>query len=87
MQLELIYLKKALEPYKKEIIVGVECVFTCWYWVADFCNDNDIPFILGHALYMKAIHGGKTKNDKIDSSKIAAMIRGEMFPLAYVYPA
>ena len=35
---------------------------------------------------MKAIHGGKTKNDKIDSQKIAAMLRGGMFPLAYAYP-
>ena len=41
---------------------------------------------LGHALYMKAIHGGKAKNDKIDSYKIAKLIRGGNFPLAYVYP-
>jgi hypothetical protein len=31
---------------------------------------------LGHALYMKAIHGGKTKNDRIDSHKIAVFLRG-----------
>jgi hypothetical protein len=30
---------------------------------------------LGHALYMKAIHGGKAKNDKIDSHKIAVLVR------------
>ena len=40
----------AIEPYKDDIIIGVECVFT-WYWIADFCKDNNIPFILGHALY------------------------------------
>ena len=45
-----------------------------------------MPFI-GHALYMKAIHGGKAKNDKIDSQKIAALLRGGMLPPAYVYPA
>jgi len=78
-------LKQALEPYKTDVIVGVECVFT-WYWIADCCEDNGIPFVLGHALYMKAIHGGKTKNDKIDSFKIASMLRGGMFPIAYVYP-
>ncbi len=44
-----------------------------WYWVADFCTDHDIEFVLGHALYMKAIHGGKAKNDKIDSEKLAAI--------------
>jgi transposase len=36
---------------------------------------------------MKAIHGGKAKNDKIDSHKIAVLLRGGMLPQAYVYPA
>jgi transposase len=36
---------------------------------------------------MKAIHGGKAKNDKIDSLKIATLLRGGMLPQAYVYPA
>lgn len=44
-----------------------------------------MEFILGHALYMKPIHGGKTKNDRIDSFKIANLIRGDNFPLTYVY--
>ena len=35
---------------------------------------------------MKAIHGGKSKNDRIDSEKIAKLIRGGNFPLAHVYP-
>ena len=58
----------------------------CWYGVADFCEDIGVDFILGHALYMKEIHGGKAKNDRIDSFKIANLIRGGNFPLAYVYP-
>lgn len=78
-------LLKLLEPYKDRVVVGVECMH-CWYWVADFCADFNIPFILGHALYMKAIHGGKAKNDRVDSFKIANLIRGGNFPLAYVYP-
>jgi len=78
-------LRKLLEPYIGNIVVGVECMH-CWYWVSDFCNDLGVDFILGHALYMKAIHGGKAKNDKIDSYKIAKLIRGGNFPLAYVYP-
>jgi transposase len=36
---------------------------------------------------MKAIHGGKAKNDKIDSQKIASLLRGGLLPQAYVYPA
>jgi len=61
-------------------------VYVLLVWVADFCEDNNIEFILGHALYMKAIHGGKAKNDKIDSYKITSLIRGGTFPQAFVYP-
>jgi transposase len=78
-------LLKAIQPFRSNLVIGVECMFT-WYWVADLCADEEIEFVLGHALYMKAIHGGKAKNDKIDSHKIATLMRGGMFPLAYVYP-
>jgi transposase len=67
-------------------VVCVECIFT-WYWLADLCTHEGIPFVLGHALYMKAIHGGKAKNDRIDAHKIAVLLRGGMIPQAYVYPA
>src|ERR687895_1716207 len=77
---------KAIAPYREDIAVAVECIFT-WYWLADLCSKQNIPFVLGHALYMKAIHGGKAKNDKIDAQKIAVLLRGGMFPQAYVYPA
>jgi hypothetical protein len=36
---------------------------------------------------MKAIPGGKAKNDKIDAHKMAVLLRGGMVPQAYVYPA
>ncbi len=58
-----------------------------WYWLADLCTHEGIPFVLGHALYLKAIHGGKAKHDQIDSHKIAVLLRGGMRPQAYVYPA
>jgi transposase len=79
-------LLKAIAPYREDLVVAVECIFT-WYWLADLCAQEQIPFVLGHALYMKAIHGGKAKNDKIDSQKIAVLLRGGMLPQAYVYPA
>jgi len=77
---------KAIEPYREDVVVAVECMFS-WYWLADLCTRESIPFVLGHALYMKAIHGAKVKNDKIDSRKIAALLRASMIPQAYVYPA
>ena len=76
----------AIKPYRDDIVVSAECMFT-WYWLADLCANEDIPFILGHALYMRAIHGGKSKNDKIDSRKIASLLRGGLIPVAYVYPS
>lgn len=75
----------AIGLYRQQLVVGVECMFA-WYWLADLCARENIPFVLGHALYMKAIHGGKTKNDKIDSQKIALLLRGGMMPMAYAYP-
>jgi transposase len=77
---------KTISPYREDIVVAVECIFT-WYWIADLCNRENIPFVLGHALYMKAIHGGKAKNDKVDAYKIATLLRGGMMPMAYVYPS
>ncbi len=76
----------AIKPFREDLIVGAECMFS-WYWLADLCAREQIAFILGHALYMKAIHGGKAKSDKIDAEKIARLIKGGTFPLAYTYPA
>src|SRR5213592_4762435 len=77
---------KAIAPDREDVVVCVECLFT-WYWLADLCAREGIAFVLGHALSMKAIHGGKAKNDKIDAQKIAVLLRGGMLPQAYVYPA
>jgi hypothetical protein len=72
-------------PFRADVIVGVKCMFG-WYWLSDRCQKENIPFLVGHALYMKAIHGAKAKNDKIDANKIARLLKGGNFPLAYVYP-
>jgi transposase len=77
---------KAIAPYRDDIVVAVECIFT-WYWLADLWAQDRLPFVLGHALSLKAIHGGKAKNDKIDSQKIAVLLRGGLLPQAYVSPA
>jgi transposase len=77
---------KVIAPYRPDIVVAVACLFT-WYWLADLCADDEIPFVLGHALSMKAIHGGKATNDTIDSHKIAVLLRGGLLPQAYVSPA
>jgi hypothetical protein len=79
-------LLKAIAPFRQDIVVAVECILT-WYWLADLCAREGMAFVPWHALYMKAIHGGKAKNDKMDGHKIAVPLRGGMIPQADVYPA
>jgi transposase len=76
---------RVIAPYRDDVVVAVECIFT-WYWLADLCAQEGIAFVLGQALSMQAIHGGKAKNAKIDAHKIAVLLRGGMLPMAYVYP-
>jgi hypothetical protein len=79
-------LLKTLAPYREDLVVCVEGIFP-WYWLADRCAGEGIAFVLGHALYRKAIHGGKAQNDTIDAQTIALVLRGGMLPQAYGYPA
>lgn len=74
-----------IAPYRQGLVGGVESIF-CWYWLADLCQEEKITFVLGHAFYLKLIHGGKGKNDRIDAGKIARLLRCGGFPLAYAYP-
>lgn len=78
-------LLRILKRFGDDVVVCCECTYS-WYWLADLCHEEGIPFVLGHATYMRAIHGAKTKNDKLDSEKIARLLAGHMIPQAYVYP-
>ena len=79
------FLKK-IAPWRHDMTVCCECLF-CWYWLADACEEAGLSFVLAHALYLKAIHGGKNKNDRIDSEKLAHLLRCNLIPPAYAYPA
>jgi len=74
-----------IQRFGSDIVLGCESTFN-WYWLADQCRERQLPFVLGHALYLKAIHGGKVKNDKVDSEKLAYLLRGGNFAVAYAYP-
>jgi transposase len=77
---------KLVAPYRHDLTVCAECMFG-WYWLADACQNAGLTFVLAHALYLKAIHGGKNKNDRIDSEKLAHLLRTNLIPPAYVYPS
>jgi transposase len=67
--------RRVIAPYAHSITVALESTGT-WYWVCDLCADMDVRFALGHAQYMKWIHGAKAKHDRLDAKKIARIILG-----------
>ncbi|MBI3491836.1 MAG: transposase [Acidobacteria bacterium] len=73
-------------PYRDDLVVAAECMFT-WYWLADVRAAEGIAFVLGHALAMKAIHGGKSKKRQDRLAQNASLLRGGLLPQSYVYPA
>lgn len=77
--------RRVIAPYAHSVTVAVESTGN-WYWLGDLCEDMGVPFVLGHALYMKWIHGSKAKDDYIDSEKLARMLMGGTFPRAYAHP-
>jgi transposase len=82
---EFAFFLKLVAPYRHDLTVVCECCFN-WYWLADACEDAGITFALGHALYLKHIHGSKNKNDKLDSEKLAHLLRTNLIPPSYIYP-
>jgi hypothetical protein len=76
---------KAIAPYREGLVVAVECLLP-WDWLADLCTQEGMALVLGHALSVKALHGGKAKNDTIDAHKIAGLLRGGLLPQASGYP-
>jgi transposase len=76
---------RVVKPYAHSLTLAVECTGT-WYWLHDLCERLAILFVLGHALYMKWIHGSKSKDDFKDSEKMARMLSGGNYPYAYAHP-
>jgi len=79
-------LLKAITPSREQIVLAAAWMFP-WYWLADLCAAHGIPVVLGQALSLPAMHGGKAKNEKIDAQNIAVLLRGGLLPQASVSPA
>jgi transposase len=54
-----------------------------WYWLNDLLSTMNIPLILAHAKYVKAIAYAKVKTDKVDSHILAQLLRMNYIPVAY----
>lgn len=60
----------------------VESTMT-WYWLDDLLNSLNIPLVLAHAKFVKAIAYAKVKTDKVDSHILAQLLRMDFIPQAY----
>jgi transposase len=54
-----------------------------WYWLNDLLTSMNIPLVLAHAKYVKAIAYAKVKTDKVDSHTLAQLLRLDYIPVAY----
>ncbi len=54
-----------------------------WYWLSDLLDSINIPMILAHAKYVKAIAYAKVKTDKVDSHTLAQLLRMNYIPVAH----
>lgn len=79
------YFLKLISTWANDITVVVESTFN-WYWLYDYCESEGIRFALAHSLYLKAVNGAKTKNDRVDCEKIARIAAGGTLPVAFAYP-
>ena len=78
-------LLKTMAPHREQSVMAVACLFT-WYWLADLCAREGMPFVLGHALSMNAIHGGRPKMTRA-TPKNCRTAAWRHAAAAYVYPA
>lgn len=60
----------------------VESTMT-WYWLNDLLTSINIPLVLAHAKYVKAIAYAKVKTDKVDSHTLAQLLRMDYIPAAH----
>ena len=60
----------------------VESTMT-WYWLNDLLVTLNIPLVLAHAKYVKAIAYAKVKTDKVDSHILAQLLRMNYIPEAH----
>ena len=66
-----------------ENITTVESTMT-WYWLNDLLTSMNIPLVLAHAKYVKAIAYAKVKTDKVDSHTLAQLLRMDYIPAAHM---
>ena len=78
-------LRKSLEAVPKGTKVALESVGFCWPWI-DFLEELGYEVLLANPVKVK-LRAEDIKNDKLDSKKLAELVRVNWLPTCYVPPA
>lgn len=79
--------RQSLSDFFSQFDEPVQAVVECtsfWYWVADWCQENNIQLHLAHAKMLKAISYAKVKTDKVDARTMAELLRAGLIPEAHM---
>ena len=73
-----------LAPYRPLQVVVETCPF--WPWIRDQLQAEGVSFQLAHARELRAIAQHAQKNDAVDATLLARMLRAGLIPPAYAQP-
>jgi transposase len=76
---------RLIRPYG-QVPTVIESTFN-WYWIVDGLQARKVPVTLAHSLKLAAISSAKVKTDKRDALTLARLLRTDMIPESYIYPA
>lgn len=57
---------------------------SCWYWLRDLLDAEQVPLTLAHAKFVKAIAYAKVKTDAVDALTLAQLHRANLIPRAHM---
>ncbi len=84
---ELPTILQALDPYRSQVrALTVESTFN-WYWLVDGLQAAGYPVCLANPSKMEAYRGLKRTDDQTDALWLAEMLRLQILPTGYIYPA
>src|SRR5262249_41775734 len=76
----------SLGPYLSDVLIVCESVGRLWYWVADFCADEVIAFVLAHSPALRTVHRSRNKFDRLDADALARLGAAGCVKPAHVVP-
>ena len=66
--------------------VAIEATGT-WWWLVDLLDRLGHQPVLSHPKATKAIAAARLKNDKVDTQRLALLLRGDLLPTVWIPPA